>query len=382
MALSLILTDSGFAFHERRLLSRLEIGLADEGFRVVHAMPDGDLYEQVRRDVYSTGVSYDPLLAGLLPGEAARRMLKKIAVSDSEPVVVHVLGRGAWRLGVSIANTRRTPLVLGVSEPGRVRAVPGVERARRGSGAATYYAPVDAALRKALERRVDPSRVAEVRWGVHAGEEHTPGHPDGSIAFHARGASDRDAVAALEGVLGATADTQRLVFIDESERTRALWNAARRAGSLDRVSITPAFEHERGPVLHNALLVRPFAQGLHVSLALDAMARGVPVLAGADPFVEWYIDGRTVQSVPERDAASWERAVRDALAGNGPVTTDQLRDSARNYVHERHTVSGFVSAVLALYERALAEQSRSAETNHAEAAEPNAGTAGSAGGGA
>lgn len=72
---AVLVLDSLFATRERELISRLEIGLADEGVRVAHAVPWTDLIGQ-QAGLYSVSVGYVPTgLPFTLPQRA--RMLRE-----------------------------------------------------------------------------------------------------------------------------------------------------------------------------------------------------------------------------------------------------------------------------------------------------------------
>ncbi|MFA6045927.1 MAG: hypothetical protein WC718_13170, partial [Phycisphaerales bacterium] len=119
----LILADAFFASRERTLLSRLEIGLVDEGVRVIHAVPDGmgaDL-----ASVYSKVISYSPRTLTITRPLAARRMAREITNAGDAPGgdhatldIVHVFGGSVWGLGAAVAHELGAALVLEVWRAG------------------------------------------------------------------------------------------------------------------------------------------------------------------------------------------------------------------------------------------------------------------------
>src|SRR5213595_3029987 len=92
----LILADEFFASRERGLLTRLEVGLADEGVRVIHAVPEGTKTE-APGGVFSRVLTYSPKTLILTRSLAVRKLGRAIADMDEteEPGdidIIHVFG--------------------------------------------------------------------------------------------------------------------------------------------------------------------------------------------------------------------------------------------------------------------------------------------------
>src|ERR1044071_9211761 len=95
----LILADEFFASRERGLLTRLEVGLADEGVRVIHAVPEGIKAEAADGGggVFTRVLTYSPKTLILTRPLAVRKLGRAIAEMDEteEPTdidVIHVFG--------------------------------------------------------------------------------------------------------------------------------------------------------------------------------------------------------------------------------------------------------------------------------------------------
>src|SRR5262249_14945214 len=103
----LILADEFFASRERGLLTRLEVGLADEGVRVIHAVPEGTKAE-APGGVFTSVLTYSPKTLMLTRPLAVRRLGRAIAEMDEteEPTdvdIIHVFGGSVWGLGADLA---------------------------------------------------------------------------------------------------------------------------------------------------------------------------------------------------------------------------------------------------------------------------------------
>ncbi|MFZ4576290.1 MAG: hypothetical protein ACOYN0_18040, partial [Phycisphaerales bacterium] len=105
---ALILADEFFASRERSLLSRLEIGLADEGVRVIQAIPE--TVEGVGGDsLFSTVVRYSTRSLALTRSFAARKLVRSVMNQlgeddDGTVDLVHVFGGAVWGLGIEAAG--------------------------------------------------------------------------------------------------------------------------------------------------------------------------------------------------------------------------------------------------------------------------------------
>src|ERR1043165_6552666 len=114
----LILADEFFASRERVLLTRLEGGLADEGVRVIHAVPEGTKAEGPE-GVFSRVLTYSPKTLILTRPLAVRKLGRAIAEMDEteEPTdidVIHVFGGSVWGLGADLALEVGSALALEV----------------------------------------------------------------------------------------------------------------------------------------------------------------------------------------------------------------------------------------------------------------------------
>src|SRR3954464_3967028 len=105
---ALILADEFFASRERGLLTRLEVGLADDGVRVIHAVPEGTKTD-APGGVFSRVLTYSSKTLLLTRPLAVRRLTRAIAEMDEldEPGtidIIHVFGGAVWGLGADPAG--------------------------------------------------------------------------------------------------------------------------------------------------------------------------------------------------------------------------------------------------------------------------------------
>ncbi len=358
---AVIVVDRAFGRAEASLLSRLEIGLADEGYRVVHAVPVATMSTEPS-GIYSVTVGYvDTGLPLTLRSRVAALVetLKALAEKqgDRGPVnVVHACGRGAWPVGQELARQVGSAVVLEVERASLI----GTVAALSPSAAATKEAPSplfcvpDESLRAEVLRRAPRARTHLVRWGVHVPPARHPQTGAPAMVMLVERGDSRTAIAALEALASVARDSPDLMlFLDIADgRTATLWRAARRLGLLERLSMVPELEGRREPALQMDALLLPDAEGVSHSLVLDAMACGLSVLASPDSLVETLIDGTTARLVVAPTKLEWERAIRETVLN--AERWSLLGASSREYVRANRSVSRHLSSVLEAY--ALAQR--------------------------
>lgn len=349
----LILADEIFATREPGLLSRLEVGLADEGVRVIHAAPETAL-AYAPAELVSRRLTY-PQRRWSLGLSATARSLARQAEESAEANgggdidLVHVFGGAGWSLGASLARELETPLVVEVWRTGL--AARAREFSPRDVGPPLFIAP-DAPIERALRADGEAMLVRLAPWGVVA-PARAPARfvPERSISVMVIGSGrDRAAfVAAIEGVAYAIRDgADALIFCDAQAARRAeLWSVARRMGVLERLSLIADLEARRDLVLQGDVLVQPDANGEQRSITLEAMAGGMSVVAAEDPGVSLLQEGLTARLVRRADGVLWAGTLREVL-GNAEGAR-ALGESARQFVAAHRRASEHVRSVLEAY---------------------------------
>lgn len=357
----LILADPFFAMRERTLLSRLEVGLADEGVRVIHAVPDtlpAALSGEVQGQVFSKTIRYRPARLRLARRAVARRMIETLHTMDAQtpgerperPIdVVHVFGGSAWGLGADLSNQLNAALALEVWRAGLVEQ--GASMRPRHGQQTTLFAP-DPAIERALRAAGATPRVALSPWGVHAGELSREILPEGHSRCVVVVGSGRDARAfatALEGLARASRQfPETRIFCDAHAARRAgLWSLAKKLGITDRFSLIEEIESRRDILLHADVLVQPDAHGEQRSIVLDAFAQGMLVVAMLDPMVSVLSDSQTARLVKSPDPTEWAGVVADVLTRRDASV--KIAKQANTFARTQRRVSQHVKDVLDAY---------------------------------
>jgi len=352
----LILADEFFASRERGLLTRLEIGLADEGVRVIHALPEGTPTD-FSESVFSRVLTYSSKTLMLTRPLAVRKLVRAVAEMDSTSDatgvdVIHVFGGSVWGLGTDLASEIGAGLALEVWRAGLVERARAV---RMEDDAPLLIAP-DQAIERALVDVPPGAEHPSVRlatWGVH-----TPTHareildPNRAPSIMLVG-SGRDEGAfrtAIEGIAVIARERPNLlIFCDAVAARRAdVWALARKLGILQNLSLIEELESRRDLLLYGDLLVQPEAHGEQRSILLEAMAHGMIVVAGADPMVSILQDGLTARLVTRPVASEWAAVIRDVTTNTDRAKA--LSRTAREHVKTTRRASDHVRAVLSAYD--------------------------------
>lgn len=348
-----MLLDRPFARRERRLISRLEIGLADEGVRLIHAVPREILHNEPV-GLYSRLVGYENVGFPVPLRVRARRFAEAIREAiDDEPGgkvdVVHSFSPAVWRFGLDLATELGAGAALEVWSTAAI--------AKAGEVAGHPLRPVltvgDSELATLLRRRAPAADVRETPWGVH-GETVSRREVSADRAVALLMIVDRSSPAYLEAALRGLADVCRrdprvLAFINTERSTgHAAWKLVRRLELADRVSLIPDAESRRETVLRLDGLIIAEPGGRLRSMTLDAMATGMPVIAAADASLGVMLDGVNARLVARPDAAEWAGAIGAIVEGRAEV--DRLRRSASAWVAENRSANAYISSVLAVYE--------------------------------
>lgn len=349
----LTLADHIFASRERALVTRLEVGFADESVRVVHAVPEGAA-AALPGEVYSQSFTYSE--GGLLISRAVRvrklvEQLDSLRTADEERAVdvVHVFGGAAWSLGIEVARQTGAGLALEVWRAGLV------SRARNlrvtGQLPPVFFSP-DAAIERLL-RAEDPGiAVRSTPWGVHTPDQPRPILRPGRAptAMVVGGGRDLHAFgAALRGLaVAARSYPDLMIFMDPlPARATTIARLARDLGLRRHLSMIEGLENRRDLLLQGDLLIQPESGGEQRSIVLDAMASGLVIVAAQDPLISSLIDGVTAYLVRKPDPAAWGSAICGIL--ERPEQARTLVASARQWVRQHRKASDHVRAVLESY---------------------------------
>ncbi len=354
------MADEGFAEREATLLSRLAIGLADEGVRVMRAVPEGDALE----DVLAQGAGLLGDAIGFVPdglpfstGARARllerRLLDRLPPNDRQIDVIHAFGGRSWAVAMELARLTGATVLLEFWRAGLSRRLKSLNTAHQ----RVEIAVPDRALIDAVGESSLSDRVRVTPWGVHAPTElPTKDSPPTSIMLCASGIERGSVTLAFQAAAELARDHPglRLLVDARAARRTGLWSRGVALGVADRLTLVDSIESHRDLTLRCDLLMLPEALGEQRSFVLDSMARGVAVLAHRDPRVTHLHSGDQVRLIDKGSVEHWRRALQGLM--ESPVELATRRRVAREYVLQHHRASAHIAAVLGAYEATNGDQ--------------------------
>lgn len=375
---ALFIADATFAVREQEMLARLWVALADEGWRVVQAVPKvviERLTPAAGSPVFARVLPYgDPvrLVGGLtLPFTAGIRAqslinsieeLDELGDDEAPADLIHATGGAAWPIALEIGRRLGVPVALEIWRHGQIERAKALTKA---SGDIALLAP-DPATERALMAAGIPFPVRVVPWGVHPhptphhSSPHNPqdaerraGKPISAMVIGS-GNDSAAFAAALTGLASVisritAAGADALVFIDaDAARKARVWPLLNKLGLLPRTSLIENLEARRDLLVEGDVLIVPEARGEHRTALLEAMASGMLVAAARDPMVSVLRDGETAALIDRADPGLWAATIESLLTRDHGV--DRLARSAQAAVERDHTVSAQVRALLDTYE--------------------------------
>lgn len=349
---SLILADRAFVMRERALLSRLSMGLADDGVRVSAALPLS-LIERAQND-FPVGplIGYEDSGVFLSRSPRVTRFMERLRSLDRDKTqfdIVHAFGGAAWNFALDLGRRLDALTVLEVWRPGladRARSL------RSGTQRVSFFAPSPGIERLLLKEGAGLT-VRLTQWGVWATKSPNPvmrEHRSPSMVLIASG---RDSSAVTVAFLGACAvlrtNPEIMLFVDaDAARRSPVWKLARQENLVDRVSIIDSVEERRDLVIRCDLLLYPEARGEQRSVIYDAMGAGMAVIAAADPMNPALIPNVTARVLTNPDTEMWTTEIRRLV--DQPDLAREIGRSARDRIRNDFRATAHIRSVLEAYE--------------------------------
>ncbi|MCA9290199.1 MAG: glycosyltransferase, partial [Phycisphaerales bacterium] len=219
--------------------------------------------------------------------------------------------------------------------------------------AAAYVAPT-AAMAEILRSRVAPELVTLAPLGVSVPPQARVvlKAPDTSIALAVIGGG-RD-VPAYRGVLTALsplvagAPQIQIVLELRGPRQHEIWQIARQLELLAHLSTLEDAASYRALLTRCDVMIQPETDGEVRSLLLEAMASGLPVVAGAHRALDLLRDGDTASVVVGQDPEAWTQRLRDLV--EHPDEARRLGLAGRECVAQQHRSSTQCAALYQTFE--------------------------------
>jgi hypothetical protein len=147
---------------------------------------------------------------------------------------------------------------------------------------------------------------------------------------------------------------QAQFFLDgQGHDQHLIWQAAQKLGLLANISLAPRRLGHRELLLGADVLIHPQPVGRSRGLTLQAMARRIPVLAHADPWLDYLNPDVTAWLIDRPHPELWTQAIERLV--NQPADAKALGQSAKRWVNEHHLASTHMEQTIRLYQETLGE---------------------------
>jgi hypothetical protein len=349
-----LISDTDWLDEELAMFRYLVVGLLDEGVRVVQVVPE-----------HASEQGLSPFGQRLEWQDSRQSWLRQWRLRSLAPAldragvsVLHALDSQVWAGALAIGRKLNIPTVLSAwrstDVPLAVRLLAG-ESPNNRSAVAAATGPLGKALVKALGPE---ALVQVVPPGVHvseAGENEGNDEETFCALITGDGRFDADYEALLLAVAGIVKDRPHAQFFLEGQGhdQHSLWRAARRLELLGNVSLVPPRLTQRDLLLRADVLIQPQMLGIARSLPLQVMARGKPVIARADPWLDYLVADETAWLLEQSQVESWDSLIRRIM--DRPQDALALGRAARQWVSRRHIAAKQVAQTLAMYRRVTGE---------------------------
>ncbi len=344
-----LLTNRAWLDEELIPFQHLVVGLIDEQVRVAQVVPEDISSDDL--SVFGDCVPWRESTVGVLNRHRVGQLHEALGVLGVD--LIHALDGRLWRGGMKLAEALEVPIVLSACSmldiPLAQRVLNRVDPSRVAVTASTE--PITQAIRQTAGHDL---LIQTIGTGVHGHDVEPPTPKAGQelcVIVSGNGVWDADYDALLGGIASFVKHRpmSQFFFDGQGAGQHQLWKAASAMGLLGNISLTPRRLGHREMLLRAHALIHPQALGKSRSLTLRAMARGLPVIAREDAYLDYLIDQETAVVLENPGPTDWF-AQLDRLVTDTRSTTD-LGRRAMLWVRKHRPTSHQIGGVLDIYRR-------------------------------
>jgi len=350
----LILVDARFALHERALIERVIVGLAQEGVQPQVVLPKDRHLEESGFDLLSEPIWYADRGLSLTQRIRATQVARQVTKERDPPTgiidIVHVFGGSAWSMGRELARVLGAGVILDVWRAGLIDSAKALHLNESDRG--IFLVP-ERAFETSLLQGGLGKRVQVAQWGAHVSSEPTPIFRNGkmsSIVLMSSGRQKEHCIAAFDGIADAIQSfPDAMVFANLEVVERAgLWSRMRDRDLQGRFTIIDRSEDRRDLLLRCDMMVYPDTLHEERTLLLDAMGSGVSIVAGNDEFIAPIQDSPGVCMVDRPARIAWASKIGECLSDI--ESTRKLGLDSRAYIIKNRRVAMYISSIMDAYQ--------------------------------
>lgn len=345
-----LLADQQWLRREQPTLRRLAVAFVEQKVQLVTLVPRSFAGPSEGIALPVQSLSYRASEWFWIQNFRVARMVGPLRLAD--PDCLHVLSPALLPAALMLARWLDVPLVSSFWSMDQVRRL---KPPRQGIQLAFTAAskPICDAL---TELAWDGADIQLVRPGVYTGLA-----PLSPPPFQTRGESlnclvliermDAQVGRFLASIAAAKQNLPGVMFFIycPSRNQHDVWLKAKSLGLLSQISMVPSEWVNRELVLRADVLLQPQATGMVSTLTLQAMEAGRPVLAVADPGLDYLHDGRNVLIVEDANPSAWGDCIAELIRDQSHCI--QIAESARQYVKQHHSAHEVAGRFVSIYER-------------------------------
>ncbi len=346
-----MLADGDWINEEANIVRFSAVGLSDEQVQVVPVTPVG--CERPQLSLITERVHFASPRVNWWR-RTPRRLANQMRKMDID--LVHAMHGGIYPLALYVASALGLPVVCSCWSSAELLKI-----AAQGHDVSTVFVlPTPPLMQRARQLLGDRTTLELVRPGVLGTSEEIAEplvDPEVSLCclVVGDGRADVDYTALLRGVsLVRTRMPQLQLLLYTLERDHhRVWQAALKLNLLNHVNLVDSSPQTRELLVQSDVVLVPQPLGAVRTVVLEAMAARRPVLASADPMLDYLLEGKTARLIAEATADRWADHFGQLVSM--PRAFRSLGQSAEAYVKQHHQASHCVEQLIEIYRQASGE---------------------------
>ena len=348
-----LLTNTAWLDEELAMFRYMVVGLMDENVRVVQVVPDK--LDEDESSQFGSRLSFKDSPWSFLRTHRLGKLagdLQELGVN-----LIHAMDGRLWPAAIKLAKKLQCPAVLTANSHLDVPLAQKLlkQHAQMPIGIAASTQP----LADAIASSVQAQHVMRlIHPGVHVPKTSVKAsEASGALCAVISGANEFDSeyeslFIGLAPIV--TSFPQAQFFLDgQGHDQHLIWQAAQKLGLLANISLVPRRLGHRELLLGADVLIHPQPMGRSRGLTLQAMSRGIPILAHDDHWLDYLLDDQTAWLINRPHPELWTTAIERVL--RKPAESKALGERAKQWVGEHHLASDHVQATINFYQTILGE---------------------------
>ncbi|MEQ9460666.1 MAG: glycosyltransferase [Phycisphaeraceae bacterium] len=341
-----LLANTAWLDEELPMFQHLIVGLIDEQVRVVQVVPSSLAVSEC--SVFGERLPWNETTWHWINQRRLRQLMDPLM--DLQVNALHALDGRMWRAAGYLSRELGVPAILTANShfdiPLARQLAPRLDPARTILLPTTD--PIAEGLREAVGDRIEVQKIA---LGVYSpkNEKACNISEARAVVISGNGLMDRYYDALLNAIKRVQHHHPQVQFFFDGQGAdqSLIWREAKRLGLSANTSLVPRRLGHREMLLRTDVLIHPQPQGRARGITLQAMAKGLPMIAMADPWLDHLIDDQTAWVVTNPTAEGFFDPLQRCLSD--PSSARGLGERAQAWVHKNRLASAYIRRTLRAY---------------------------------